>query len=232
MRQTSPFFCLYDMKLELPKNFSDLDLRGLQAFQTEQDPITCISAVTGLSREAIRKMPQTLVNAGYVHIKELLQSETARHLDTFTINGTRYGFIPNWDEFTVGEWIDLETQCADFWPNAHKVMAILFRPVNKEWNDKYTIEPYTAKEDAEVFLDMPADQVAGALLFFSTTRSELLNTLRSSLIQMTQEATSLLKNGVGTQSSMNWRTKIYWRWMMLRSYLSGTCSRILPSSKT
>ena len=45
-------------------------------------------------------------------------------------------------------------------------MALLFRPVTREWGNRYEIEPYTAKEDAEAFLDMPADQVAGALLFF------------------------------------------------------------------
>lgn len=232
MRQTSPFFCLYDMKLELPKTFGDLDLRGLQALQTNREPVVCISAVTGLSVEAIRKMPQTLIEGGYVYITGLLQEESHRHLETFELDGVTYGFIPNWDEFTVGEWIDLESKCESFWPNAHQIMAILFRPVVKQWGDKYTIEPYTAKEDAEVFLKMPADQVAGALLFFSTTRNELLNTLKSSLIQKAVGATSLLKSGGGTQSSMTWRTKIYWRWTLLRSYLSGTFSPIWRSSKT
>ena len=75
-------------------------------------------------------------------------------------------------------------------------MALLFRPVTRSGGNRYEIEPYTAKEDAEAFLDMPADQVAGALLFFSTTKNELLSTLQSSLIQAaTKVATTSGKSG-------------------------------------
>ena len=220
------------MKLELPKHFADLSLRGLQTLQTSKDPIDCISAVTGMSKTSIRKMPHPLVNGGWMHLEGLLQKETQRHLETFTLNGVKYGFIPNWDEFTIGEWIDLEAHCSDFWANAHKIMAVLFRPVVKEWRDKYTIEEYTAKEDSSLFLEMPADQVAGALLFFSSTRNELLTTLRSSLIHRVGTGVSLLKSGDGTLSSMTWQEKIYWRWTLLRNYLSATFLRIWHFSKT
>ena len=154
------------VKLSLPATFADLTLRHLQVLETSDDPMTCVGAVTGTDWDELRDMPRALIQEAYNHLQTLRKAETQRHLETFELNGTRYGFVPNWDEFTAGEWIDAEQLCGDFWKNAHKVMALLFRPVAREWGNRYEIEPYTAKEDAEAFLDMPADQVAGALLFF------------------------------------------------------------------
>ena len=190
------------VKLSLPATFADLTLRHLQVLETSDDPMTCVGAVTGTDWDELREMPRALIQEAYNHLQTLRKAETQRHLETFELNGTRYGFIPNWDEFTAGEWIDAEQLCGDFWKNAHKVMALLFRPVTREWGKRYEIEPYTAKENAEAFLDMPADQVAGALLFFSTTKNALLSTLQSSLIQAaTKVATTSGRSGGGTLSS-------------------------------
>jgi len=198
------------VKLSLPATFADLTLRHLQVLETSDDPMTCVGAVTGTDWEQLRDMPRALIQEAYNHLQTLRKAETQRHLETFELNGTRYGFIPNWDEFTAGEWIDAEQLCGDFWKNAHKVMALLFRPVTREWGNRYEIEPYTAKEDAEAFLDMPADQVAGALLFFSTTKNELLSTLQSSLIQAaTKVATTSGRSGGGILSSILLRVRTF-----------------------
>jgi len=198
------------VKLSLPATFADLTLRHLQVLETSDDPMTCVGAVTGTDWDELRDMPRALIQEAYNHLQTLRKAETQRHLETFELNGTRYGFIPNWDEFTAGEWIDAEQLCGDFWKNAHKVMALLFRPVTREWGNRYEIEPYTAKEDAEAFLDMPADQVAGALLFFSTTKNELLSTLQSSLIQAaTKVATTSGRSGGGILSSILLRVRTF-----------------------
>ena len=198
------------VKLSLPATFADLTLRHLQVLETSDDPMTCVGAVTGTDWEELREMPRALIQEAYNHLQTLRKAETQRHLETFELNGTRYGFIPNWDEFTAGEWIDAEQLCGDFWKNAHKVMALLFRPVTREWGKRYEIEPYTAKENAEAFLDMPADQVAGALLFFSTTKNALLSTLQSSLIQAaTKVATTSGRSGGGTLSSTLSRVRTF-----------------------
>jgi hypothetical protein len=213
-----------NVKLALPASFADLTLRHLQVLETSDDPMTCVGAVTGVEWTELREMPRTLIQGAYEHLQSLREAETHKHLTTFDLNGTRYGFIPNWDEFTAGEWIDAEQYCGDFWKNAHKVMALLFRPVSREWGQRYEIEPYTAKEDAEAFLDMPADQVAGALLFFSSTRSELLNTLQSSLIRTAKGAMTLPTSGGGTQSSMLSRVRTYFGSKLSRSSQSVTYS--------
>ncbi len=199
-----------NVKLSLPATFADLTLRDLQVLETSEDPMTCVGAVTGIDWDELREMPRALIQEGFNHLQALRKAETQRHLETFELHGTRYGFVPNWDEFTAGEWIDAEQLCEDFWKNAHKVMALLFRPVTRSVGDRYMIEAYTAKEDPTPFLDMPADQVAGALLFFSTTKNELLTTLESSLIQAAKsQAMTSVKSGGGILSSILSRVKTF-----------------------
>jgi hypothetical protein len=177
-------------------------------------------------------MPQALIMEANAHLDTLQKQEVAKHLTTFELNGTTYGFIPDWENFSAGEWIDMETYTADFWKTAHKAMSILYRPLDRKWGDTYTIEEYTAKEDAEVFKDMPAPLVAGALLFFWTTERALLSNLQSSLLKATKEAMSSLQSGGGIRYSTHWLVRMSSRWTQLRSSLWGTLSRIWPTSKT
>ena len=85
----------------------------------------------------------------------------------FTLNGIEYGFIPNLDSITHGEWVDLIEYEGNI-DTMNKLMAVLFRPVTKK--DKlgnYSIEPYNGtKERADAFKVMPLNIVNGALVFF------------------------------------------------------------------
>ena len=154
------------MKLRLPARFEDMTLGMLQVLETTDDMLACLSAVTGQPEEQLRQLPKVLLEEGHAHVQKLRTREQARHTERFALDGVQYGFIPNWDEFTAGEYIDAEQYCADFWPNAHKLMALLFREVEHEHGDQYSIAPYTAKEDAERMKGMSADKVAGACFFF------------------------------------------------------------------
>lgn len=213
------------MKLRLPARFEDMTLGMLQVLETSDDMLTCLEAVTGQPQEQLRQLPRNLLQEGYNHIQSVRQSETSRHVESFALDGVEYGFIPNWDEFTAGEYIDAEQYTADFWPNAHKLMSILFRPIERKWGKSYSIAPYTAKEDAEALKMMPADQVSGALLFFCDTKSELLTTLRSSLIATAMGRTPSARNGDGTPSFMRLRMNRILRWMRSRGHLWGIYSR-------
>ena len=213
------------MKLRLPASFQDLTLRHLMTLETETDPVKRVQAVTGHSFAELRKMPHKLIVEANAHLDELQAKEIAQHKEIIELNGVEYGFVPDWDEFSAGEWIDMETYTEDFWKTPHKAMSILYRPIDRKWGDRYSIKAYTAKEDADVFLDMPAPLVAGALLFFWTTETKLLSALQSSLIQKTQEVTSLLQSGGGTPSSTPWLVKTFLKWTRLRNYPSATPSR-------
>mgnify|MGYP006908590298 FL=1 len=208
------------MELKLPHRWSDLSLGELQVMMTSENPLERVSACSGKSVAQLRKMPQKLLEAAGEHIDNLLTQETARFEKVLEMDGKRLGFIPDWDAFTAGEWIDLETYLEDFWKNAHKVMAILYREVTYELGESYEIKKYTAKEDASAFEEMPADLVSGTLLFFWTTRNELLHSIQSSLLRVAEEATRLAKSGDGITSSTPSQEKTSSKWTRLRRYLS------------
>ena len=220
------------MKLRLLATFQDLTLRHLMTLETETDPVKRVQAVTGHSFAELRKMPHKLIVEANAHLDTLQANEVAQHKEIIELNGVEYGFVPDWDEFSAGEWIDMETYTANFWKTPHKAMSILYRPLERKWGDRYSIKPYTAKEDADVFLDMPAPLVAGALLFFWSTEKKLLNALQSSLIQKTQEVTSLLQSGDGTPSSTPWLARTFLKWMRSRNYPLATPSPTSPTSRT
>lgn len=212
------------MELRLPHRWSDLTLGELQVMMTSENPLEKISICTGKSVEKLRTMPQKLIEAASAHLDQLLTQETARFEKVVEMGGKRFGFIPDWDAFTAGEWIDLETYLEDFWKNAHKVMSVLFREVTYELGEKYEVKKYTAKEDASIFEEMPADLVSGTLLFFWTTRNELLLDMKSSLLEVAEAAIRSAKNGGGTTSSTPSQEKTSSRWTRLRSYLFKSSS--------
>ena len=207
------------MELRLPHRWSDLTLGELQVMMTSENQLERISICTGQSVDKLRTMPQKLIEAATAHLDQLLTQETARFEKVVEMGGKRFGFVPDWDAFTAGEWIDLENYLEDFWKNAHKVMAVLFREVTYELGEKYEVKKYTAKEDASIFEEMPADLVSGTLLFFWTTRNELLLDMKSSLLEVAEAAIRSAKSGAGITSSTPSQEKTSSRWTRLRNSL-------------
>lgn len=207
------------MELRLPHRWSDLTLGELQVMMTSENQLERISICTGQSVDKLRTMPQKLIEAATAHLDKLLTQETARFEKVVEMGGKRFGFVPDWDAFTAGEWIDLEAYLEDFWKNAHKVMAVLFREVTYELGEKYEVKKYTAKEDASIFEEMPADLVSGTLLFFWTTRNELLLDMKSSLLEVAEAAIRSAKSGAGITSSTHSQVKTSSRWTRLRNSL-------------
>jgi hypothetical protein len=197
--------------------------------ETTDDPIKRVQVVTGLSFADLRKLPQALIVEASAHIDSLLAREVSNHEPILELHGIEYGFIPDWENFSAGEWIDMETYTKDFWTTAHKAMSILYRPITQRWGDKYTIAEYTAQEKSEHFLDMPAPAVAGALLFFWTTERELRSTLESSLTRTAVEAMRSIRSGNGTPPSTHWLGRTFSKSMQSLASRWATSSRTSPS---
>ena len=97
--------------------------------------------------------------------------ETPALTREFKLDGKRYGFIPNLDNMSFGEYIDIDTYLGD-WDNIEKAMAVLYRPVQGKYDKLYNIEPYEAK-DALEYKHMPLGVVLGSIVFFYNLGSEL-----------------------------------------------------------
>ena len=97
----------------------------------------------------------------------------------FKLNNKEYGFHPQLDDLTLGEYIDLDTFIGD-WENIEKAMAVLYRPVVNKLKDKYTIEDYKVGRDAEM-LDMPMDAVLSSIFFLWNLGIDLSKAMMSYL---------------------------------------------------
>ena len=85
-------------------------------------------------------------------------------INRFYLNNIEYGFIPNLDDMTLGEYVDLDTYLPK-WEEIEKAMAVLYRPITKTYKGKYQIEDYTA-QGQDAYKDMPMSIVFGAMFFF------------------------------------------------------------------
>jgi hypothetical protein len=97
----------------------------------------------------------------------------------FKLNNKEYGFHPQLDDLTLGEYIDLDTFIGD-WENIEKAMAVLYRPIVNKLKDKYTIEEYKLGRDADI-LDMPMDAVLSSIFFLWNLGLDLSKAMMSYL---------------------------------------------------
>jgi len=119
------------------------------------------------------------------------------------------GFIPKLDDMSLGEYVDVEGSIGD-WQEMHKVMAVLYRPVNFSQKDSYTIAPYSPSEEVkELMREMPLSVVMGAVVFFYHLGIELskasLNFLENQAkkVKTSHLKEALEKNGVGINQFMD-----------------------------
>jgi len=97
----------------------------------------------------------------------------------FKLKNKEYGFHPQLDDLTLGEYIDLDTFIGD-WENIEKAMAVLYRPIVNKLKDKYSIEDYKVGKDAEI-LDMPMDAVLSSIFFLWNLGIDLSKTMMNYL---------------------------------------------------
>ena len=126
---------------------------------------------------------------------------------TFKLGDTEFGFIPNLDDITFGEYSDLDKYITD-WDMMHNAMAVLYRPITKKSKDKYQIEEYNGSYTyAEAMKYAPVDVVLGSVIFFYNLGNELLkSTVR--YLENNKEFQNIVNNhnlevnGVGIHHSM------------------------------
>ena len=115
---------------------------------------------------------------------------------TFKLNNTTYGFIPQLDEISLGEYIDLDTYIGD-WENMEKAMNVLYRPIVLKVKDKYTIDEYKIGTD-DLLLDMPMSAVLSSIFFLWNLGLDLSKAMMNYLDQ--KEYQALMHNLTSTQN--------------------------------
>lgn len=118
----------------------------------------------------------------------------------FTLDNVNYGFIPNLDEITFGEFVDLDSNLSE-WDDMHKAMQVLYRPIDINVRGRYNIKEYDGKID-DSMKDMPLSIALGAVFFLLNLGKELSQVMmdylqRGVLKEHIPLKEGLIKNGVG-----------------------------------
>ena len=168
------------MKVELivPSDLSEITLKQYQKFLKLQDSnednyfLQCkmIEIFCNLEAKNVRMLKVGDANKVVEVLNNMFEAKpdlTRR----FKIGGVEYGMIPNLDDISLGEYIDLDTYIGD-WQNMQIAMNVLYRPIEKSIGEKYTIVDYEvdAKEKLE---EIPMDIVLGSIFFFYNLGIEL-----------------------------------------------------------
>lgn len=186
------------MKVEItiPDSLSEVTLdqyqRYLKIQENNQDEkflaSKMIEIFCGVKLSDTLKMKYADVD-GICNILVDMFNEKPQLVTKFKMKGVEYGFIPKLDDISLGEYIDLDAFLGD-WENMHRAMAVLYRPIESKYGDKYSIKDYEAG-DGEVMKDMPLEAVISSIIFFYHLGIDLSQAMMNYLEE--QEETSLVQ---------------------------------------
>jgi len=209
------------MKLNilLPNSLSEIPLSRYQEFvamkekSNDEELIAnkMIQIFCGLQLGEVAKIKLKDLNGLIKHFTEVF-SEKPQLIRNFKIKNIEFGFIPNLENISFGEYVDIEHHLKD-WSTYHKAMAVMFRPIKDKHKDKYSIVEYEPNEDMQDLMKFaPLDVAISASVFFWSLGSELL---QATLTYLKNELTkskdltsfrkefSLANDGVGIHQYMD-----------------------------
>ena len=199
------------LEIQVPNNLSDITLSQYLDFEALPSDLSeyalqneMITIFTDLSRTQVMALKMSERH----NIVSLLKSAIGRTdqdlVHKGTLEGVEIGFVPNLDNISIGEFIDIEKYQSDSkqWAN---LMRVLYRPiVEKQRPDRYSVMSYQETLDLELdYSQITMDLVFGSLVFFCDLGSDLVNSILKSLnptAKQQKSNTTLVSNGDGTES--------------------------------
>jgi len=196
-----------EIEVKVPESLSEITLGQYQKYLKIQDgdndemmiaqkmiEIFCnveLKYVTKMRWKDVQEITLTLSN---------MFDEDSKFTKMFTLDQVQYGFIPNLDEITFGEFVDLDTYLGD-WQQMDKAMSVLFRPVDINVRGRYNIKEYDGTLNDHI-KDMPLSVALGAVFFLLNLGKELSQVMmdyldKGVLKDHLQVKEGLMQNGIG-----------------------------------
>lgn len=119
----------------------------------------------------------------------------------FKIGSKEYGFHPQLDDLSLGEYIDLDTFLGD-WENMEKAMNVLYRPITAKLKGKYSIDEYKIGTEMNL-LDMPMDAVMSSIFFFWNLGLDLSTAMMNYLDSQEMEGLTAYLNSEQSGDGIN-----------------------------
>jgi len=188
------------MKIQVPTHINDITLEQYQKFALinteEQDKeffmFKTIEIFCGVDIALVSKMRLKDAESISNEVLGVLQ-QNVPFTNKFELDGVKYGFIPDLQAISLGEFIDLEeglSKDKDF----HKAASVMFRPIVKEFGELYTIGGYEASTEMHhVMKQAPVGIISAAIVFFYNIANELLKASQDFSSQEKAEAMTILE---------------------------------------
>ena len=195
---------LNEITLGQYQEFAKLDITKELEVQSKMIEIFCKVPV-----EVVRSMKAKDITDICTIINNMFDVEH-QMLNRFKLNGKDYGFIPDLENMSFGEYVDLDTYIGDN-DNLHRAMNVLYRPIDLLQGQRYTLKEYDpdTNEDAKNY---PLDACFGAMVFFYDLGKDLSTVILNSSSKQNEENLAQylgsLQNGDGTIPSMQSLTEI------------------------
>jgi len=195
---------LNEITLGQYQEFAKLDITKELEVQSKMIEIFCKVPV-----EVVRSMKAKDITDICTIINNMFDVEH-QMLNRFKLNGKDYGFIPDLENMSFGEYVDLDTYIGDN-DNLHRAMNVLYRPIDLLQGQRYTLKEYDpdTNEDAKNY---PLDACFGAMVFFYDLGKDLSTVILNSSSKQNEENLAQylgsLQNGDGITQSMQSLTEI------------------------
>lgn len=177
-----------EVQIKVPTDLNEIPLKHYQDFlkvqreSTDEEFIAqkMVEIFCGIRLSEVAKIKLKSLNELIAHFTELF-NKVPTFTPTFKIKDMEFGFIPELEEITFGEYVDLDNHLQN-WDNFHKAMAVLYRPIKTRKKDKYDIYDYDPNIGAQDLMKYaPLDVCISASLFFYNLENELLQATLSYL---------------------------------------------------
>ena len=185
-------FCyiIMRLKIKVPDKLSDIRLEQYQKFlkvqESEKDQFLVGSKMIQIFCDVpygdIFEFRMSHINKISKQLTKIFEEETQKLIRHFKLKNIKYGFIPELDQMTFGEYVDLDTYFND-WQNMHKAMSVLYRPIKQQLNDRYEIEKYKA-DNGEHMKKMPLNVCFSSIVFFYNLGNDLSKIMLGYLMKM------------------------------------------------
>jgi hypothetical protein len=170
-----------EIQIKVPTSLNEIPLKHYVDFLKVQEGSNdeefvaqkMIEIFCGVRLADVAKIKLTSLNEMVAHFSKLF-SEKPEFKQTFLIGGIEFGFIPNLEEITFGEYVDLESHLQS-WETYNKAMAVMYRPIKTRSKDKYELHEYVPSKDHQELMQFaPLDVCIAASVFFYSLGNELL----------------------------------------------------------
>ena len=174
-------------KVVIPESQREIPLHKFQEFMEgfiegndDHNKLLAFKVFLGIDFKKFNKMRVEDID-GIWKVLSIALNQEFELTKTFEHEGRTYGFIPDINSISWGEYIDAEAFFSEP-KNYHKLLAVLYRPITKQSGELYDIESYSGLGNRpELFKNLPMAIYTGVAVFFYRLSKALLETTLHSL---------------------------------------------------